>query len=76
MSVIPQTYEDWEYCITVKCGIPLTADYVQARIVALQDVESYQTEKFIRRWGAAHHARTLRWFQQAAQRIETAGRDT
>ena len=69
MSIIPRTYEEWEYCITVKCRIPLTAEYVAERIQALQDMSDYHTQKFIDRWGEAHHARTLAWFREAEERL-------
>lgn len=69
MNHVPRNYEDWEHCITVKCGIPLTADYIAARIAALQDGTDFHTQKFIERWGPAHHARTLAWFRQAADSI-------
>ena len=65
MSFVPTTYEDWKHCITVKCEIPLTPDYVQQRIAALTNDKDYHTQKFIERWGTAHHARTLAWFKQA-----------
>ncbi|NOT85745.1 MAG: TonB-dependent receptor [Methylococcaceae bacterium] len=32
---IPQTYVAWRHCITVDCGIPLTFDFVNARIAVL-----------------------------------------
>lgn len=70
MSVVPQTYEEWEHCITVKCGIPLTAEFVAKRIAALEDDSDHSTRKFIDYWGEAHHARTLDWFRQAASRLK------
>lgn len=69
MSYVPQTYDEWEHCITVKCGIPLTPDYIARRIVALEDSRDFHTGKFIARWGAAHHARTLDWFREAQSRL-------
>ncbi|MEM6943287.1 MAG: hypothetical protein AAF416_05605 [Pseudomonadota bacterium] len=69
MSIVPTTYEEWEHCITVKCGVPLTAGYVAERIKALEDTGEYQTKKFIERWGEAHHAKVLAWFQQAEERL-------
>lgn len=71
MSFIPTTYEEWEHCITVKCGIPLTADYVAERIAAMQNTSDFQTQKFIDQWGAEHHARTLAWLQEAEGRLAT-----
>lgn len=70
MSFVPTTFEEWKHCITVKCDIPLTLGYVQERITALRNGNDYQTQKFIDRWGTAHHARTLEWFQQAAAEFE------
>ncbi|MEM7176608.1 MAG: hypothetical protein AAGD47_02440 [Pseudomonadota bacterium] len=67
--MIPTTYEDWEHCITVKCGIPLTAEFVAERIAALQDTSDYSTRRFIESWGEAHLNRTLEWFQEAQQRL-------
>lgn len=72
MNSVPQSYEEWEHCITVKCGIPLTPDYVAGRIAALENGRDFQTEKFITRWGAAHHARTLEWFREAQSRLAGA----
>lgn len=71
MSLIPQTYEEWEHCITVKCGIPLTPEYVAERIKARGDANDFHTLKFIDRWGKMHHARTLAWFKQAQDRLTT-----
>ncbi|WP_298918953.1 hypothetical protein [uncultured Algimonas sp.] len=70
MTQVPQTYEDWERCITVDCGIPLTRDYVAARIDALQDDKDFHTQKFVKTWGEAHRAKTLGWFRQAATALE------
>lgn len=69
MSIIPQTYDEWEHCITVTCGIPLTADYVTQRIEALQNRRDQGTKKFIDQWGEEHHTRTLGWFREAADRL-------
>jgi hypothetical protein len=69
MSFVPSTYEDWKHCITVDCGIPLTPSYVQTRIAELTDKTDFNTGRFIERWGAAHHARTLDWFRQAATEL-------
>lgn len=67
--MIPKTYDEWEHCITVKCGIPLTPDYVSKRIEALQNTGDYSTQKFIQQWGEAHHQRTLAWFREAEGRL-------
>ncbi|MEM1388950.1 MAG: hypothetical protein AAF748_11145 [Pseudomonadota bacterium] len=67
--MVPESYDDWKHCITVKCGIPLTTDYVQERIAALSNQNDFHTQKFIKRWGSSHHARTLTWFQRAAEEL-------
>lgn len=36
MSFVPKTYGDWKHCITVKCDIPLTPDYVAERFAELK----------------------------------------
>ncbi|MEM1037470.1 MAG: hypothetical protein AAGI14_12000 [Pseudomonadota bacterium] len=69
MAGFLQTYEDWERCITVDCGIPLTPDFIAERIKRLEDKRDYQTRKFIEQWGDAHHAKTLGWFKQAQARV-------
>lgn len=70
MSFIPTTYEEWEHCITVQCGIPLTPEYVAERIEAMQNTSDFQTQKFVDQWGEAHRAQTLTWFQMAADRLK------
>lgn len=72
MSFVPDSYEDWKHCITVKCDIPLTPRYVDERIAALTDDSDYNTQKFIERWGSQHHARTVAWFQRAKEELSTS----
>ncbi|MEL7231715.1 MAG: hypothetical protein AAGJ85_04315 [Pseudomonadota bacterium] len=69
MSFVPESYEDWKHCITVKCDIPLTAQYIDGRIAALTDDGDFNTQKFIERWGAKHHARTVEWFKRAKEEL-------
>lgn len=71
MPVIPRTYQEWEHCITVECGIPLTAEYVAERIAALQDRDDHHTHKFLQTYGEAHHTRTLGWFREAQAKLGT-----
>ncbi|MEL6686390.1 MAG: hypothetical protein AAFP97_02070 [Pseudomonadota bacterium] len=69
MSIIPSNYDEWERCITVDCGIPLTADFVAERIEALQNDKDYGTQKFVKQWGEAHRTQTLEWFREAARKL-------
>lgn len=71
MSNLPNSYEEWKYCITVKCGIPLTENFVAQRLADLSNINSLGTHKFIETWGSAHHRKTVAWFQQAANELKS-----
>ena len=72
MSFVPNSYEEWKHCITVKCDIPLTPVYVDERLAALTDDRDFHTQKFKSRWGAGHLARTIAWFEQAKKELEAS----
>ena len=63
-SVIPQTYDEWRHCITVECGLELSADYVAQRIYALQDEDDHYTQQFIKLYGHQYLQQVLGWFLQ------------
>lgn len=63
---IPRTSEQWRHCIEHDCGIPLTAEFVAARIRALENPNDQHTRRFIECYGRDHHQRVLAWFRQAA----------
>jgi len=54
VSPIPETYEQWRHCITVECGIPLTAEFVARRLSVWRDESCEETERFRRLYGDAH----------------------
>ena len=64
--MIPTTYDDWRRCIERDCGIPLTPEFIAARIDDLRDPRSHHTQQFVKRYGPEHHARVVAWFEQAA----------
>lgn len=64
--MIPTTYVDWRHCIERDCGIPLTPEFISARMAELRNPRSYHTQQFLRRYGPEHLARVLEWFAQAA----------
>ncbi|MEM6412562.1 MAG: hypothetical protein AAF683_13620 [Pseudomonadota bacterium] len=70
MNPMPQSYEEWEHCITVKCGLSLTPEFVGKRIKALEDRADLSTQKFIAFWGEGHYAKTLEWFRQARSHLK------
>lgn len=71
MEGLPHSYEEWKHCITVKCKIPLTADYVAKRITALSNPREPTTSRFVALYGDAHRLRIIEWFEQA--RVEIGG---
>ena len=62
---IPQTYEQWHHCITVECGIPLTAEFVAARLAVWRDAQAEETLRFRRLYGDAHWRAVISWFERA-----------
>lgn len=64
-----ETYDDWKHCITVECGIPLTAAYVDERIAALKNPNDHHTRKFRSEWGDAHLAKVIGWFEAAKREV-------
>ncbi len=65
----PTSYDDWKHCITVKCGIPLTLQYVEQRIAALTNASDHHTSKFRQTWGDQYLAQTIGWFEMAKQEL-------
>ena len=65
MDGLCASYEEWRHCITVKCGIPLTADYIAERVAALSNPEDKMTARFVQLYGDDHRVRTLEWFERA-----------
>ena len=71
MAELPRTYDEWKYCITVKCGIALTQDYINERLRALSTMNDHATAKFVEMWGSEQHQKTVSWFEQAASEFES-----
>ena len=71
MADLPRTYDEWKYCITFKCGIDLTEDYINERLNALSTMSDYGTAKFLEIWGPEHYQKTVKWFRQAANEFNT-----
>lgn len=63
-SEIPATYDQWVHCITVKCRIPLTAEFARARIAILGNATSPESVRFVRLYGESHRERVLEWYQR------------
>ena len=70
-AIIPETYEQWHHCITVLCQQPLTPDYIDSRIKALNDPQGYMTRKFIELYGDQQRMQTLQWLEKAKSSVHS-----
>lgn len=61
----PNTYDEWRYCIEVKCGLQLTPEFVQQRLSSLRNDRDYQTQRFREMWGDGHLRQVITWFEKA-----------
>jgi hypothetical protein len=52
---IPQTYEEWKYCITQRCQIKLSPVFIQERLEKLADQQEAHTREYIRLYGEAYY---------------------
>lgn len=68
-TVIPDTYQQWRYCIETLGGIELTTAYVNGRLAILQDSNHAESKVFAKLYGKAHLQRTVEWFHRAANEI-------
>ena len=64
-SPIPSRFEEWHHCITVECGIPLTADYITQRLTVWRNENLEETARFRRLYGDAHWRAVIGWFERA-----------
>ena len=71
MAELPSTYDEWKNCITVKCGIALTQDYINERLRALSTMKDDSTAQFVEMRGPEHHQKTVGWFEQASREFKT-----
>ena len=76
-ELFPSSYPSWRYCIERKCGIPLTEDYIRARLETLTDGSHEETRRFAATYGDAHLAQVIDWFRRArAELAPPAGQVT
>ena len=69
MEGLCESYDEWKHCITVKCKIPLTANYIAKRIAALSDQRDPMTARFVALYGDPYRLLTIRWFEQAGSEL-------
>ena len=63
-EIYPRHYEAWRKCITEKCKITLTKEYVAERIEALSAENSSERKIFIDKYGAHWHKTVLKYFHE------------
>lgn len=63
-QVIPTSYASWKHCITVHCGMPLTAELARARIAELENPDAEEARRFVRCYGETHYQRVLDWWRR------------
>lgn len=68
-ELFPTDYASWRYCIEVKCGLPLTPDYIQARIAVLADPSLEESRRFAGLYGEPYREQVLAWFRRAADEV-------
>ena len=64
-SDFPRTYDQWRHCITVDCGIDLTASFIEARLKALGDPADAGTARFVELYGESYLDDVVQWFERA-----------
>ena len=69
----PETYEQWQHCITVDCGIPLTPDFVEQRLTVWRDEGAQETLRFRKLYGDDYWRAVLGWFERAAKELGVEG---
>ena len=69
-NIIPLNYEEWKYCITEKCGIPLTKDFIEERIASLKDNTNEDTRRFIKLYGDRYTSQIVEWYVLARHELE------
>jgi hypothetical protein len=72
----PSSYPSWRYCIERKCGIPLTDDYIRARLKALTDTRSEETRRFAATYGDDHLKQVIAWFRRARSELAPPAGET
>lgn len=63
--MLPTNFTEWKDCIVYKCGIALTNEYAQKRIIALKDNSDTNTIQFKRLYGDEYTQLVISWFLQA-----------
>lgn len=64
-DIIPETYEQWRYCIEVLGENRLTNSYLDQRLSILENKNHEECRRFASIYGEEHLQRTVDWFRRA-----------
>ena len=65
----PQNYDEWQHCITVECGIPLTGEYVAKRLSIWRNEALEETQRFRGLYGDDYWRAVIGWFERAEREL-------
>lgn len=64
--MIPQTYEEWRYCIIHDCKINLTKEFATIRLNVYKNADDPETIKFRQLYGDMHLNSVIFWLKKVA----------
>lgn len=59
--MIPQTFSEWQYCITEKCKINMTPTFAKQRLSIYEDLEHQATKEFAALYGLSNLNNIISW---------------
>jgi len=69
---ILESYEQWKRCIASAYG-RLTIEFIDERILTLEDTANACTRKFINTYGKAHHSAVIAWLKRERRQMQNNG---
>ena len=75
-SPFPQNFNEWKYCITVECGITLSASFIAQRLLVWKDENHEETRRFRQRFGDNYWRSVIGWFTQAEEEFANGTSDS
>jgi hypothetical protein len=61
----PNTYAEFCFLITQRCGTKLTRTYCRERIDALGNLSISSTKEFVQAYGPQHQQQIIAWYEKA-----------
>ena len=58
-------YQEWRTTMIERAGLTLDAAYCKERLAVLEDMDSAETQSFIKSFGATYHRQVVAWFHKA-----------